>query len=159
MATTLLPYIIAGGLTIGAQCKPNICLVKGSLSLNIISSIFSFIAAILNCVDLATNRCHYYSYYYNSNYYNMCQQQLNSGYALSSLLLVINLLIFCVSLSVSIFGCRSLSRVTPNVPQVFVIQNDAVVSMNPSTVPTMMSPQFAQPAPALNIVQQVTAKQ
>ncbi|XP_075034296.1 uncharacterized protein LOC142095262 [Mixophyes fleayi] len=165
-------YIIAGGLTIGAQCKPNICLVKGSLSLNIISSIFSFIALILNCADLATMKYYGYNYYnyndYNSSnsyyyyYRKIYQEKLAGAYAIQSFLLLINLLLFCVSLSVSIFGCRSLSRVQPNAPQVFMIQNDVVVSMVHSTIPTTFSatfPPIAQPAPPpLYTVQAVQAK-
>ncbi|XP_018427737.1 PREDICTED: membrane-spanning 4-domains subfamily A member 8-like isoform X2 [Nanorana parkeri] len=46
-----LIYIIAGSLTIAAKAKPNICLVKGSLALNIITSIFTFIGLILTIVD------------------------------------------------------------------------------------------------------------
>ncbi|XP_044130752.1 membrane-spanning 4-domains subfamily A member 8-like [Bufo gargarizans] len=157
-------YIIAGALTIAAQSKPNVCLVRGSLSLNIISSIFSVIAIILNIVDLATLRCYYYYYYYGNygdygnygyydyqNEYRRCQQLLSATYALQSILLVINLLIFCISFSVSIFGCRSLCKISSNSPQVFLIQND-LVSMNPSTVPATG---FSQPfAPAIAPLQQ-----
>ncbi|XP_056387710.1 membrane-spanning 4-domains subfamily A member 4A-like isoform X2 [Hyla sarda] len=144
-------YIIAGSLTIAAHAKPNLCLVKGSLSLNIISSIFSIVAVILNIVDLGTIGCYNYSGYYNGNYhyndqYRRCREQLGSGYAVISILLIANLLLFCVSLSLSIFGCRSLSKVSSSVPQVFLIQNDVVVSMNPSTIPATFSG-FVQPYP------------
>ncbi|XP_040290549.1 membrane-spanning 4-domains subfamily A member 4D-like isoform X2 [Bufo bufo] len=76
---------------------------------------------------------------------------LSATYALQSILLVINLLIFCISLSVSIFGCRSLSKISSNSPQVFLIQND-LVSMNPSTVPVtgfsqLFAPAIAPPQP------------
>ncbi|XP_063819448.1 membrane-spanning 4-domains subfamily A member 4A-like [Pseudophryne corroboree] len=142
-------YIIAGALTVAAYCKPNICLVKGSLSLNIISSVFSFIAFILNCVDLALAPFFDYSYYYNNNSYEESydtgyyRERHYRGYAILSILLLTNLLLFCVSLSVSIFGCRSLAQETPNVPQVFIIQNDVVLSMSPSTAPGTF-PAFAQ---------------
>ncbi|XP_040290547.1 membrane-spanning 4-domains subfamily A member 4A-like isoform X1 [Bufo bufo] len=145
-------YIIAGALTIAAQSKPKVCLVRGSLSLNIISSISSGIAIILNTVDLATLNCYYYDYGYDYEYgYRRCQQLLSATYALQSILLVINLLIFCISLSVSIFGCRSLSKISSNSPQVFLIQND-LVSMNPSTVPVtgfsqLFAPAIAPPQP------------
>ncbi|CAI9619127.1 unnamed protein product [Staurois parvus] len=85
-------YIIAGSLTVAAQKKPNICLIKGSLSLNIISSIFSMVAVILNIIDFLTNQCYSsYSYnYYGGVYYDYdaqrrCQQQLNGSYAVLSL--------------------------------------------------------------------------
>ncbi|XP_073453767.1 membrane-spanning 4-domains subfamily A member 8-like [Aquarana catesbeiana] len=149
-------YIIAGSLTLAALTKPNICLIKGSLSLNIISSIFSMIAVILNIIDLATMQCYLYSYYYYGYYYNdyaalsLCQQKLDGGYAVLSLLLVINLLLFCVTVSTSVFECRSLSKVQPGHPvnQVFVIQNDAGRAMNPGAFPFPVTTTYAQPSPA-----------
>ncbi|XP_073453254.1 uncharacterized protein [Aquarana catesbeiana] len=111
-------YIIAASLTLAAQKKPNVCLIKGSLSLNIISSIFSMVAVILNIANLGTLWFYGYGYYGNSGYnYNdyeaqrQCQQELNGAYAAISLLLVINLLLFCVTISTSVFECRSLSKV------------------------------------------------
>ncbi|XP_056385949.1 membrane-spanning 4-domains subfamily A member 4D-like isoform X2 [Hyla sarda] len=147
-------YIIAGSLTIAAHAKPNLCLVRGSLSLNIISSIFSFVAVILNIADLVTIDCYYYLGGYNGNYhynneYRRCKEQLGSGYAVLSILLIANLLLFCVSLSVSIFGCCSLSKVSSYGPQVFLIQNDVIVSTNPPTVPATFSG-VAQPFPKAN---------
>ncbi|XP_073453261.1 membrane-spanning 4-domains subfamily A member 4D-like isoform X1 [Aquarana catesbeiana] len=148
-------YIIAASLTLAAQKKPNICLIKGSLSLNIISSIFSMVAVILNIADLATLRCYSYGYYgdsgYNYNYYEaqrLCQQKLNGAYAVISLLLVINLLLFCVTISTSVFECRSLSKVQ-SVTQVFVLQNDVVLAMNPGAVPVPfpVTTTYAQPPP------------
>ncbi|XP_069835404.1 membrane-spanning 4-domains subfamily A member 12-like isoform X2 [Dendropsophus ebraccatus] len=109
-------YIIAGSLTIAAQSKPNLCLVRGSLSLNIISSILSIVAVILNAIDAATVRCYYYlsGSYYGSNIYG--------SYNYGSL-------------------CRE--------KLVFLIQNDVVVSMNPSTQPDTFSG-FSQPFPTAN---------
>ncbi|XP_073537279.1 membrane-spanning 4-domains subfamily A member 4D-like isoform X2 [Phyllobates terribilis] len=143
-------YIIAGALTIAAHPKPNVCLIRGSLSLNIITSVFSTIALIINIADLANmatfHRCYYYSgdYYYDDDYYERCKNLLYGGYGIIAVLLIINLLLFCVSLSLSIFGCRSLSKVSSNSPQVFMVQNDVLVSTNPSTVPAPF-PGYAQP--------------
>ncbi|KAM5140486.1 membrane-spanning 4-domains subfamily A member 4A-like [Mantella aurantiaca] len=136
--------IIAGSLTIGAQAKPNDCLIRGSLSLNIISCIFSAVALILNAVDLGTIYLYGPSYYYNynTNYayaQELHRQKLVQAYIVLALLLVINLLLFCVTISTSIFGCRSLSKI-PKVVQVFVIQNDAALAMNLCTVPIMWAP-------------------
>ncbi|XP_077310746.1 membrane-spanning 4-domains subfamily A member 4A-like [Lithobates pipiens] len=150
-------YIIAASLTLAAQKKPNICLIKGSLSLNIISSIFSMVAVILNIVDLATLRCYRYNYYYSNGYYHndyeaqrQCENKLNAGYAVIALLLVINLLLFCVTVSTSAFECRSLSKVQ-SVTQVFVLQNDVVLAMNPGAVPVPIpfpvTTTYAQPTP------------
>ncbi|XP_075071532.1 membrane-spanning 4-domains subfamily A member 4A-like [Mixophyes fleayi] len=154
-------YIIAGSLTIGAQAKPNICLVKGSLALNIISILVSCVVLILNGIDLAILRCdinYYSSTGVNYFLYTLCQQKNISGYALHGLLILINLLLFCVFFSVSIFGCRSLSHVPSNITQVFVIQKDALASMNPSTVPTTSQlPPPPQPPPQTRIVRYVNA--
>ncbi|XP_056385952.1 membrane-spanning 4-domains subfamily A member 8-like isoform X2 [Hyla sarda] len=143
-------YIIAGSLTIAAHAKPSLCLVKGSLSLNIISSITSIVAIILTIVDLGTTYCYYYWDDDHTDYYfNECLQRLGGVHAVLSIHLIINLLLFCVSLSLSIFGCRSLSTVSSNGPQMFLIQNNGVVSMNPSTVPATFSG-VAQPFPTAN---------
>ncbi|KAM4030347.1 membrane-spanning 4-domains subfamily A member 4A-like [Anomaloglossus baeobatrachus] len=136
-------YILAGALTVAAHCNPKVGLVRGSLSLNIISSILSIIELIINIADLADlanfGNCDYYSDYYYNNDYERCNNMLNGGYGILAVLLILNLLIFCVSLSISIFGCRSLSKLSSNSPQVFMVQNDVVVSTNPSTVPATFS--------------------
>ncbi|XP_073453262.1 membrane-spanning 4-domains subfamily A member 4D-like isoform X2 [Aquarana catesbeiana] len=76
---------------------------------------------------------------------NIC---LNGAYAVISLLLVINLLLFCVTISTSVFECRSLSKVQ-SVTQVFVLQNDVVLAMNPGAVPVPfpVTTTYAQPPP------------
>ncbi|XP_069835411.1 membrane-spanning 4-domains subfamily A member 8-like [Dendropsophus ebraccatus] len=154
-------YIVAGSLTIAAHSKPNLCLVKGSLSLNIISSIFSFVAVILNIITLVIVS-NFYQYDYRSDYRSY--RVYDGAIAVPSFLLIINLFIFCVSLSLSIFGCRSISKEYPNNPQVFLIQNDAMVSMNCSTAPATFSgnnqpyPTASAPPPPPYTVQQVKAK-
>lgn len=153
-------YIIAGSLTISAQKKPSTCLIRGSLGLNIVSSIFSITAVILNIVDfiiITFNYCYYYGDYdgyYNNNYYSLCQQKHNGAYAVISLLLVINLLLFCVTVSTSAFGCRSLSK-EQSVTQVFVIQNDVVLGRNPGAIAvtnTYTQPPLQPPPYTVNVV-------
>ncbi|XP_071986808.1 membrane-spanning 4-domains subfamily A member 3-like isoform X3 [Engystomops pustulosus] len=131
-------YIIAGILSITAQAKPNSCLVRGSLALNIISCAVTGIAISLNGLDFvlipSIKDC---DDYHGSNHYpgdRRCRNLQDAAYGVESFLLIINLLLFCVSLSLSIFGCRSLSYVYSYAPQVFLIQNGHVLPMNPSTV-------------------------
>ncbi|XP_073537350.1 membrane-spanning 4-domains subfamily A member 4D-like isoform X1 [Phyllobates terribilis] len=134
-------YIIAGSLTIAAQAKPSICLIKGSLSMNILTITFSVIGLVLTCVDLGFIWC------YPSR---LCRSRIIGGYFIDAILIVTNLLLFCLSISLSVFGCRSLNHASSIVPQVFVIQNDVVISMPPSvfsaTAPTF--PQTQPPPPA-----------
>ncbi|KAM5140485.1 membrane-spanning 4-domains subfamily A member 8-like [Mantella aurantiaca] len=132
-------YIIAGSLTIAAQKKPNVCLIRGSLSLNIISCIFSMIAVILSAVDMRIISYYYRNYYSNSYYIYFYTV---GTFIILSMLLVINLLLFSVTISTSIFGCMSLSKV-PTVIQVFVMQKDVTFSTNPMAIPAMNS----QPPP------------
>ncbi|XP_063819447.1 membrane-spanning 4-domains subfamily A member 4A-like [Pseudophryne corroboree] len=126
-------YIIAGSLTIAAQSKPSRCLVRGSLSLNIISTIISVVSLIINSVEMAIDG---FYYYYDDGVGNTTEYHKKQiiGYILSTLLLFISLLLFCVTLSVSIFGCRSLAHAQSNVTQVFVMQKDV------STVPGPLPP-------------------
>ncbi|XP_077310751.1 uncharacterized protein LOC143930361 [Lithobates pipiens] len=51
-------YIIAGSLTLSAYRKPSINLVRGSLSLSVITCFITVIAVILNIIDLATVGCY-----------------------------------------------------------------------------------------------------
>ncbi|XP_069835418.1 membrane-spanning 4-domains subfamily A member 8-like isoform X2 [Dendropsophus ebraccatus] len=51
-------YIIAGSLTIAAQAKPSICLIKGSLTLNIFTTVFSAVGLLLTAIDLAVIWCY-----------------------------------------------------------------------------------------------------
>ncbi|XP_068114454.1 membrane-spanning 4-domains subfamily A member 4D-like isoform X1 [Hyperolius riggenbachi] len=155
-------YIIAGSLTIAAQKKPNICLVRGSLSLNIISTIFTTVAIILNAFDFpmvdynsysdssysggnnyyynASNNYYYNGYgnqqsYYNGGGWHMEYYQPTGGFVILSLLVITNVLLFCVTFSTSIFGCRSLCKEQPQVTQIFLIQNDAVIPMTTGAAP------------------------
>ncbi|KAM3914057.1 membrane-spanning 4-domains subfamily A member 4D-like [Leptodactylus fuscus] len=130
-------YIVAGSLTIAAQTKPSICLIKGSLALNVLTIVFSVIGLVLTSVDLGIIWCYPY---------RNCRSRLIGGYLIDSVLIVTNLLLFCLSISLSVFGCRSLSHASSIVPQVFVIQNDVVISMPPS-VYSATAPTFPQTQP------------
>ncbi|XP_071986825.1 membrane-spanning 4-domains subfamily A member 4A-like [Engystomops pustulosus] len=117
-------YIIAGSFSIRAQKIQSIRLVKSSYGLSIVSSIFSFTAIILNIVDFSVIDC---DYYYN------CHDEGSGAYTIVSILLLLNLLVFCVTVSISVFGGRALEHVPSIVPPVFVIQN--MVPMPPSGYP------------------------
>ncbi|XP_071986827.1 membrane-spanning 4-domains subfamily A member 4A-like isoform X1 [Engystomops pustulosus] len=147
----LVPFlqVIAGCLSIAAEHKRTICLLKGSFAFRIISSIFTVIAMILIIHDVALLHCDNNDYecgHKEDTDEESCKCPQDVVYGFGSTLLFLNLLVFCISLSFSIFGCRSLPKVT-EAPQVFLIQNDVVVSMNP-----VVSPGFAQtPPPPTNL--------
>ncbi|XP_073414892.1 membrane-spanning 4-domains subfamily A member 4D-like [Dendrobates tinctorius] len=144
-------YIIAGSLTIAAQAKPSTCLIKGSLSMNILTITFSVIGLVLTCVDLGIIWCYPR---------RLCRSRIIGGYLIDSILIVTNLLLFCLSISLSVFGCRALNHASSIVPQVFVIQNDVVISMPPSvfsasapTFPHTQPPPPASPPPYTDQIQ------
>ncbi|XP_040176960.1 membrane-spanning 4-domains subfamily A member 4D-like isoform X1 [Rana temporaria] len=131
-------YIIAGSLSISAYKKPSVCKIKGALSLNIITSIFSMITIVLNIIDFSVVKC-------DGNVW--CSDKHGSdGFTVISFILVMNLLMFCVSVSISVFGCRAVKEIPVTAPPMFTIQNDYVVSMPPSNLApnTTMNP-FTQP--------------
>ncbi|XP_072280448.1 membrane-spanning 4-domains subfamily A member 8-like [Pyxicephalus adspersus] len=116
-------YIIAGSLTLSAAARPNICMIKGSLAMNILTAFFSVIAFVLVCLDLAA-----VSILKSDTYYNVFGGRLDGGLAVLSILLIINLLLFSVSISMAVFGCQAMSHASAT-PQMFVIQSDIMVSM------------------------------
>ncbi|XP_077310760.1 membrane-spanning 4-domains subfamily A member 4A-like [Lithobates pipiens] len=117
-------YIIAGALTMVAGTNPNICMIRGSLAMNIITAIFSFIAFILVCADLAALDA------VNDYYGGTLKHYLPGGTAVLAILLILNLLLFCVSISLSVFGCQAVGHESNTPAQVFVVQNTVVSGMH-----------------------------
>ncbi|KAM4636611.1 membrane-spanning 4-domains subfamily A member 4A-like isoform 2-T2 [Discoglossus pictus] len=118
-------YIISGSLSIAAENKQSRSLIRGSLAMNIISSIISLAALTLFCIDVP------YLYY---NYVSCSSGDYDCMYFVDILLVVRwtalsfsiigSLLQFCVTVALSSFGCKALKEKSTVPPQVFVIQND-----------------------------------
>ncbi|XP_073451339.1 membrane-spanning 4-domains subfamily A member 4A-like [Aquarana catesbeiana] len=117
-------YIIAGALTMVAGTNPNICMIRGSLAMNIITAIFSFIAFILVCADLALLNA------VNNYYSGTFKENIAGAIAVLAILLILNLLLFCVSISLSVFGCQAVGHESNTPAQVFVVQNTVVSGMH-----------------------------
>ncbi|XP_073453241.1 membrane-spanning 4-domains subfamily A member 4D-like isoform X4 [Aquarana catesbeiana] len=135
-------YIITGIMTLSAYSKISICRVRGSLAMNVVSALMSGVGIVLACLDLVPMsfpRCRQYSSYYCSE---------NVSIVVHSLTLVNNLLIFCVSISLGVYGCLSLDDV-PSIQQVFLLHNGAMV---PVSVAATTSPPLTQ-YPIPNFVQ------
>ncbi|XP_075046048.1 membrane-spanning 4-domains subfamily A member 4A-like [Mixophyes fleayi] len=111
-------YIISGSLSVAAATKPTLGKVRSSLVLNIISSVAAGLAIIMIGICLPSN----YTYYYNqlSNvycaYYNPsedCEGHYDRKAFLAgivTLLFILNVLIFTVNISTSVFACRTVCR-------------------------------------------------
>ncbi|KAG9277430.1 membrane-spanning 4-domains subfamily A member 4A-like [Astyanax mexicanus] len=117
-----LIYISAGSLTVLAENKLHPCVVKGSLGMNVISAVTAGIVFIILVADLSSmNLCQYHSYYYS--YYPVYCMNVAS-YLLLLMVLILTLLQFCISISISAFGCKATCCMQPTV--MFVVSNPNV---------------------------------
>ncbi|XDV26001.1 hypothetical protein PO909_029817 [Leuciscus waleckii] len=133
-----LIYISAGSLCIAAENKlhgkgsSSLCLVKGSLGMNILSAITAGISIILLSLELSTGYIPYcYDRYDCYNYKTMYR-------GISGVSLVFTILEFIISIVLSAFACKAnaccCSPQVLNVHQVVIPQSYAF-RPNPSEVP------------------------
>ncbi|XP_036427259.1 membrane-spanning 4-domains subfamily A member 15-like [Colossoma macropomum] len=128
-----LIYISTGSLTVAAEKKLNPCTVKGSLGMNVISAITAGIAVFILSADLITGHiCYHYS-----NSYSYSSVYCVSSYVLLTILLIFTLLEFCISISISAFGCKATCSSQPMV--MFVVSNPNVTDR-----PLENPPQYQQ---------------
>ncbi|XDV26016.1 hypothetical protein PO909_029827 [Leuciscus waleckii] len=131
-----LIYIIAGSLCIAAENKihgkasSSLCLVKGSLGMNILSAITAGISIIILSLDLSTG----YTPYCYDRYDCYDYKTLLRG--ISGVSLVFTILEFIISIFLSAFACKANACSPPvlNVHQVVIPQSYAF-RPNPSEVP------------------------
>lgn len=142
-------YIITGSLMIAGAGKPSVCLVNSSMILNILDSVFSFIALVLVCLDLT------FYYYFNGPFRSIPTFYLNAYFPLS-LVLISDLLFLSISITSAVFAGRAMRHV-PSIPQccshstaarsipAFQIQGaEMVSSAPPGPAPQQMMPQMGR---------------
>ncbi|XP_069835416.1 membrane-spanning 4-domains subfamily A member 4A-like isoform X2 [Dendropsophus ebraccatus] len=138
-------FIIAGSLSIIAQARPNIGLVRGSLTFTIAVSIISVTEILLHCVDFQSISCTYdFDGYYEE--YESCLILQSEFLRLFSGLIMINLLAFSICISIAVFAYRAVAQNTTNVPQAFVLQNGVAFSLEPPPYHAL-SPSASPPPP------------
>ncbi|KAL2084577.1 hypothetical protein ACEWY4_020095 [Coilia grayii] len=93
-------YITAGSLTVQANKELSPCLVKASLGMNIFSTITAGIAIIMHSLDFISINC------YGSSYYN-CEMYLSRSWGIAGVMLVLSVLEFIISITVSAFACKA----------------------------------------------------
>ncbi|XP_053547634.1 membrane-spanning 4-domains subfamily A member 12-like [Bombina bombina] len=121
-------YIISGSLSVAVEYKCSISMVKGALSMNIISCLASIAELGLICFDLA-DLCYY-----------GCRSDhpIIPAYAF---LMIASLVQFSLSVTVSTFTSRALKRkASKPQQQVFVMQNDYRSQGMPSNIPSSYPP-------------------
>ncbi|XP_042613328.1 membrane-spanning 4-domains subfamily A member 4A-like [Cyprinus carpio] len=123
-----LIYIGAGSLSVAAQNKLHLCVVKASLVMNVISAITAALTILLMGIDLRIisdpyNRC---SYEYSSE--SMCLKFKKLDLGILGILLWFSILQFIISIFISGFACKATSNLDSTVVNVALNQvNDLVV--------------------------------
>ncbi|XP_030046137.1 membrane-spanning 4-domains subfamily A member 4A isoform X2 [Microcaecilia unicolor] len=136
-------FIISGSLSVAAKNRANTCLVKGSMVMNILSSIAALVGIILLSFDQSYTYYRYYSDcdynlhgYYGGSYDNYnCQMFRNAlGVAtkgIEGVLLVLMILELCISISTSAFGCNAVCcSSNSNMQSLIILQNEYKPGMN-----------------------------
>uniref|UniRef100_A0A8C1JRJ4 Membrane-spanning 4-domains subfamily A member 4A n=1 Tax=Cyprinus carpio TaxID=7962 RepID=A0A8C1JRJ4_CYPCA len=113
-----LIYIIAGSLCIAAENKLNspsgLCLVRGSLGMNIFSAITAGFAVIIISVDLAIQQLNY-SYCSDYKCFDLEERYKTLFSGIGSVWLIFALLEFIISIYLSSFACKATSCCYPQV--------------------------------------------
>ncbi|XP_047375496.1 membrane-spanning 4-domains subfamily A member 12 [Sciurus carolinensis] len=86
-------FVISGSLSVSASKEFSSCLIKSSLGMNIVSSIFALIGAILLLVDMCINHLTIQAYW-----------ALISGKGISAMLMIFSLLEFCITCTTAHFA-------------------------------------------------------
>ncbi|KAJ7992106.1 hypothetical protein DPEC_G00275110 [Dallia pectoralis] len=143
-------YVIAGSLTVAADNHLNKCLVKGSLGMNVVVTVMSFVGIILYSLDTAgvmlrfTCRERYDSSgqgYYYGVLSAECQAYWTRSSGISGVMLVLSLLEFIASICVSSFGCKAVCQCCSCCPccytpeQIFVVEEQMLVPQVNSGIP------------------------
>ncbi|CAM5124537.1 unnamed protein product [Natator depressus] len=113
-----LLYIISGSVSVAAAKNPKIPLVKGSLGINIISSVLAGCAMILYLISLMESRYQSRCDWYPENCF-----PYKVTMACIMVLFLFTFLEFCVSISTAAFGCKTVCRDSYSQVSVVIYQN------------------------------------
>ncbi|KAM4016801.1 membrane-spanning 4-domains subfamily A member 4A-like isoform 1-T1 [Anomaloglossus baeobatrachus] len=110
--------LISGSLSVAASVKPTVGKVKSSLVMNILSCLAAFCGMIMSAIELSllSNFTPYIMPTSFCAYYKSDSQCLGSFtpmaiyYAFLSFNLILFVVMFCISTSTSVFGCRTVCR-------------------------------------------------
>ncbi|XP_068964175.1 membrane-spanning 4-domains subfamily A member 4A-like isoform X4 [Petaurus breviceps papuanus] len=138
-----LGFIISGSLTIAAEKRTTNTLIQSSLAMNIVSSVVAGLGIILFSVNLVVMDNIYHYYCHEESNYDVCAFGQSVLLGINVILLILTILEFIVSLTISGFGCKisccGQSEVTVFMPPPpYVIENPAAEACKGGT--TLQSP-------------------
>lgn len=116
-------FISSGSFSIAAAIRTTKGLVRSSLGLNITSSLFAFAGMVIGAVSTVSYSSEIYFCKYRQTDEN-CAMNVSILLGLDVVVVVLSALQFCVTISVSAFGCK-----------VICCNNDGVVVIMPSSPP------------------------
>ncbi|KAL0627545.1 Membrane-spanning 4-domains subfamily A member 12, partial [Plecturocebus cupreus] len=120
-----LGFIISGSLSILASKELSPLLLRGSLGMNIVSSIFAFVGVILLLVDMCINGGYYQDYW-----------AVLSGKGISAMLMIFSLLEFFTACVTAYFAYQTITNTNVSVLDVpTVYANNPLTPESPSAPP------------------------
>ncbi|XP_067284020.1 membrane-spanning 4-domains subfamily A member 8-like [Pseudorasbora parva] len=131
-------YIITGSLSIAAENNLNspsgLCLVKGSLGMNIFSAITAGVSFIIISMDLGLGPFNKYTYCYNYDCYikPYFGKYENLFWGISGVSLVFSILEFIISIWLSAFACKAVCCCYPQVPFVPLVVTAQPCDLRPN---------------------------
>uniref|UniRef100_UPI00398E9518 membrane-spanning 4-domains subfamily A member 8-like isoform X1 n=2 Tax=Pristiophorus japonicus TaxID=55135 RepID=UPI00398E9518 len=117
-------FIIAGSLAVAVERSPTDCMIKGCLSMNIISAIFCLPAVIMYSINISMQPCCYYE---RPNYYDQ-----SGTVPCLAILLVLALLNGAISIAISSFNCKAVTCCNASPVPIIVVYNNPSAQPNPS---------------------------
>ncbi|XP_050964034.1 membrane-spanning 4-domains subfamily A member 4A-like isoform X2 [Labeo rohita] len=132
-----LIYIIAGSLSIAAENNrkslSSMCLVNGSLGMNIFSALTAGIALALISLNLAVRAQYTFTQCNNNDCYYVAAKYETLSLGISGVLLLFTLLQFIISICLSAFACKAACCCGP--PQIPVVSICSVNNHHAETLP------------------------
>ncbi|KAG9467011.1 hypothetical protein GDO78_015772 [Eleutherodactylus coqui] len=111
-------FIISGSLSVAASVKPTVGKVTSSLVMNIFSSLAAACGIIIVSIEISVSLAyptgvlmHLYCAHYNNDMQCLGQfTPCTADTGILSFMLMLFTLMFCISISISVFGCKSVCR-------------------------------------------------